>query len=112
MHELPKPGRITKRLTLEERQHLEALLKGGWGIWPAAKKMGRPGTTIQNEVTINGGRNNYSAASAHANMYKKRSRRAARTPVPLERGLEERLKTLEFAFQSLFEIVKELKQLS
>lgn len=53
------------RLSLSEREVIENHLKNGLNMDEVARMLGRAKSSIQNEVSRNGGRYNYNASSAH-----------------------------------------------
>ena len=54
-----------QRLSLDERFVIERMCRWGESLRAAARKVGRPPSTVAREVKLNGGRGQYSAWAAH-----------------------------------------------
>ena len=84
---VPGPEWSSLRLSLTEREEISRGLAAGESFRCIASGLGRAGSTVSREVTVNGGRDRYRATTAHG-----ASRHRARRPKPTKLGSNHQLR--------------------
>ncbi len=84
---VPGPEWSSLRLSLTEREEISRGLAAGVSFRCIASGLGRAGSTVSREVTVNGGRDRYRATTAH-----RASRHRARRPKPTKLGSNHQLR--------------------
>lgn len=107
---------MLKKITFEERKHLEKLVQMGISLKECARRMNRPPTTITQEIKRTGGRENYNATEAQKqseeriikrNLVVSKHNKEAKENHPIAR-MKTKIDNIEMQLEIVIDQLKEL----
>jgi IS30 family transposase len=105
-----------KRITFEEREKIEMLLKKGFGMYSTATAIQRPNSTVTYEIRNNGGRHGYDAVKAQQRADTASERGSETLKLrggnrkSIKESFEQRINNLEMQLEIILQTIKEIKR--